>query len=180
VYGLFVALVVYRELSVRDLPKLVLDAFLTSATVMVIIGATAALAWLITIEQIPAQLTQLVSQVASSKWEFLLLVNIALLVIGIFLEPLPALILTAPLFIPSAQAFGVDPIHLGIIMTCNLAIALYTPPVGGTLFVAAKVASVGMGAISKALIPQFIISLVVLLIITYVEWVPMGLVWLLK
>lgn len=180
VYGLFVALVVYRELSIKDLPKLVLDSFLTSATVMVIIGATAALAWLITIEQIPAQLTDLVSQVASSKWEFLLLVNIALLVIGIFLEPLPALILTAPLFIPSAQAFGVDPIHLGIIMTCNLAIALYTPPVGGTLFVAAKVASVGMGAISKALIPQFIISLVVLMIITYVEWVPMGLVWLLK
>ena len=99
---------------------------------MLVIGATASLAWLITLEQVPVQLTEIVKEISSSKWVFLLLLNVSLLVLGIFLEPVPALILTAPLFIPTAKAFGVDPVHLGLIMTCNLAIGLYTPPVGGT------------------------------------------------
>jgi C4-dicarboxylate transporter, DctM subunit len=178
VYGLVVALLVYRELSIRDLPGLALQAMITSAVVMVVIGATAALAWLITAEQVPAQFSAWIAQVSDSKWVFLALLNILLILIGIFLEPLPALILTAPLFIPTAKAFGVDPVHLGLIMTFNLAIGLYTPPVGGTLFVAARIANVGIGAISKELIPMFGIAIVVLIAITYVEAIPMGLVWL--
>ena len=93
---------------------------------------------------------------------------------------MPALILTAPLFIPTAKAFGVDPVHLGLIMTCNLAIGLYTPPVGGTLFVAANIANVGMGAISRALTPLFLVSVAVLFLITYIEWLSLGLVRLLR
>ena len=77
----------------------------------------------------------------------------SLLLLGIFIEPLPALLLTAPLFLPLAKAFNVDLVHLGVVMTANLAIALYTPPVGGTLFVAAKLAKAGIGAITRALIP---------------------------
>ncbi len=177
VYGLVIGLVVYREITLRDLPGIILDSFLISAVVVVVVGATTALAWLVTLEQIPAQLIEIVNQVASSRWAFLLLLNLSLLALGIFLEPLPALILTAPLFIPTAKAFGVDPVHLGLIMTCNLAIGLYTPPVGGTLFVAAKIANAGIGAISRALIPQFVISLVVLMLITYIEALPMALVW---
>jgi C4-dicarboxylate transporter, DctM subunit len=180
VYGFLIAMFVYRELPFSELPRVVLDSFITSAVVMVVIGATAALAWLITLEQVPAQLTALVQQVSSSKWVFLLLLNVSLLVLGIFLEPVPALILTAPLFIPTAKAFGVDPVHLGLIMTCNLAIGLYTPPVGGTLFVAANIARVGMGAISRALTPLFLVSVAVLMLVTYVEWLPMGLVWLMR
>ena len=113
-----------------------------------------------------------------SRWVFLLLLNIALILIGIFLEPLPALILTAPLFIPTAKAFGIDPVHLGLIMTFNLAIGLYTPPVGGTLFVAAKLANVGIISVSRQLPPMFVIAIAVLIIVTYVEAVPMALVWL--
>jgi C4-dicarboxylate transporter DctM subunit len=111
---------------------------------------------------------------------FLLLANIAMLLLGIFIEPLPALILTAPLFVPLAQAFGVDLVHLGLIMTCNLAIGLYTPPVGGTLFVAARLARVGIARVSHALIPMFAVTLVVLAAITYITVLPMGLVWLLR
>jgi C4-dicarboxylate transporter DctM subunit len=103
-----------------------------------------------------------------------------MLLLGIFIEPLPALILTAPLFVPLAQAYGVDLVHLGLIMTCNLAIGLYTPPVGGTLFVSARLAQVGIGKVSYALIPMFGITLVVLFLITYIEALPMGLVWLLR
>jgi C4-dicarboxylate transporter, DctM subunit len=180
VYGLLIAMGVYRDIGFRDLPKLILNAFITSAVVMVVIGATASLAWLITVEQVPAQIVELVSRIAGSKWAFLLLINVVLLVLGIFLEPVPALILTAPILVPLSRQFGVDPVHLGLLMTCNLAIGLYTPPVGGTLFVAARIAGVGIGALSRALVPIFVASLVVMVAITYIEVLPMGLVWLVR
>jgi C4-dicarboxylate transporter, DctM subunit len=180
VYGFLITMFVYKELGWRELPDLILRSFITSAIVMLVLGGTAALAWLITVEQVPAQIIEVVKDISTSKWVFLILLNITLLVLGVFLEPLPAILLTAPIFIPVANAFGVDPVHLGLIMTCNLAIGLYTPPVGGTLFVAAKIANVGMGAISRQLLPLFAVSIVVLMLITYVESIPMGLVWLLR
>jgi C4-dicarboxylate transporter DctM subunit len=137
---------------------------------MLVIGATGALAWLITVEQVAVQLAEWMQVVATQPWMFLLMVNVALLALGIFIEPLPALLLTAPLFLPLAQAFHIDLVHLGVVMTANLAIALYTPPVGGTLFVAAKLADAGIGAITKQLIPLLAAAIVVLLIITYVPW----------
>jgi C4-dicarboxylate transporter DctM subunit len=180
VYGLVISMFFYGDIGWRELPALVLRAFVTSAVVMVVIGATAALAWVITVEQVPLMVTEWVREVTDSRVMFLLLANLAMLLLGIFIEPLPALILTAPLFVPLAQAYGVDLVHLGLIMTCNLAIGLYTPPVGGTLFVSAKLAQVGIGKVSVALIPMFVVTLVVLLLITYVEALPMGLVWLLR
>jgi C4-dicarboxylate transporter DctM subunit len=178
--ALVVAMLVYRSLPASQLPALFRDSMVTSAVVMLVIGATNALAWLITLEQVPAQMLELVRGIATDRWSFLLLLNIILLVLGIFLEPLPAMVLAAPLFLPAAKAFGVDPVHLGLIFTCNLAIGLYSPPVGGTLFVAAKIAGVGMAAISRALIPLFLASLVVMALVTYIEVLPMGLVWLFR
>jgi C4-dicarboxylate transporter, DctM subunit len=180
VYGLSVAMLWYRSIGWRDLPGLLYSSFLTSAVVMVVVGATAALAWVITVEQAPAMVMEWTKSVADNRWTFLLIVNLFLLVLGIFLEPLPALVLTAPLFVPLAASFGVDPVHLGLVMTCNLAIGLYTPPVGGTLFVAAKIGGVGVAAISRALVPLFLVSLVVLALVTYVEALPMLPVWLLR
>jgi C4-dicarboxylate transporter DctM subunit len=180
IYGLVLALVVYREITIRDVPALLLQAFITSAVVMLVIGATGALSWLITIEQVPANLAKAIAAISDNKYIFLLLLNVALILVGIFIEPLPALILTAPLFIPVAKAFAVDPVHLGLIMVFNLVIGLYTPPVGGTLFVSAKIANVGMGAISRELIPMFAIAIVVLMIVTYIEAIPMALVWLMR
>ena len=115
---------------------------------MLVVGATGALAWLMTVEQVAAQIAAWMHAVSTSPWMFLLLVNLSLLLLGIFIEPLPALLLTAPLFLPLAKAFNVDLVHLGVVMTANLAIALYTPPVGGTLFVAAKLAHAGIAEIS--------------------------------
>lgn len=180
VYGLLVAMLWYRSIGWRDLPSLLYSAFLTSAVVMVVVGATAALAWVITVEQVPFVMMEWIQTVADNRWVFFLLINLFLLVLGIFLEPLPALVLTAPLFVPLAPLYGVDPVHLGLVMTCNLAIGLYTPPVGGTLFVAAKIGQVGMGAISRALMPLFLVSLLVLALITYVQALPMFPVWLLR
>ena len=168
VYGVVVSLVLYRDITVRDLPRLLVNAFQTSATVMLVIGATGALAWLITAEQVAVQMAAWIRLVASEPWMFLLLVNVILLLLGIFIEPLPALLLTAPLLLPLAKTFNVDLVHLGVVMTANLAIALYTPPVGGTLFVAAKLAKAGIGEITRALWPLLVAAIAALFVITYV------------
>lgn len=176
VYGLVISLFYYRDITWRAVPSLLLKAFMTSSTVMLVIGATGALAWLITAEQVAAQLAAWVQVVADQPWLFLLLLNICLLVLGIFIEPLPALLLTAPLFLPMAAAFKIDLVHLGVLMTANLAIALYTPPVGGTLFVAAKLARAGIGEVTRNLWVLMAATLVVVLLVTYFPqlslWLP--------
>ena len=169
-YGLTVSIFIYRDITWKDLPQLILKAFQTSAVVMLVIGATGALAWLLTVEQVAMQLAEWVRLVADEQWMFLMLVNVTLLLLGIFIEPLPALLLTAPLFLPLAQTFQVDLVHLGVVMTFNLAIALYTPPVGGTLFVAAKLANASIGGMTRHIIPLMAANIVVLMIVTYVPW----------
>jgi C4-dicarboxylate transporter DctM subunit len=169
VYGLVVSMVVYRDLKWRDLPQMLLRSLRTSAVVMLIIGATGALAWLITAEQVAVQLAAWMTAVASRQWEFLLLVNICLLLLGMFIEPLPAMLLTAPLLLPIAQQYHVNLIHFGVLITFNLAIALVHPPVGAALFISAKLARVSIGAVTKALMPLLAAMILVLLLVTYVE-----------
>ena len=169
VYGLVVSLALYRDITWRDLPRMLLRALRTSAVVMLIIGATGALAWLVTAEQVAVQLAAWVSSVAHEPWQFLLLVNIALLLLGMFIEPLPAMLLTAPLLLPIAQAFHINLVHFGVIVTFNLAIALVHPPVGAALFISAKLADVSIGAATRALLPLLAAMILILLLITYIE-----------
>ena len=175
-YGLVVSLFYYKDLSWRRIPQLLLNAFVTSATVMLVIGATGAMAWLITVEQVAQQMAEWIQLVATEPWMFLLMFNVALLLLGIFIEPLPAMLLSAPLFLPLAKHFGLDMVHVGVMMTANLAIALYTPPVGGTLFVAAKLAKVGIGEISRHLWPLMTATFAVVMLVTYLPqlslWLP--------
>ena len=180
VYALLIGLFLYRDLRWSQLPKILADSFVTSATVLLVVSAATVLSWIITFESVPQDLMALISRFASGKIGFLLLVNLFLLVLGILLEPPPALLIAVPLLLPLATQYGVDPVHLGLIMTCNLAIGLFTPPVGGTLFVSAKIAKVSMGGISRELIPHFAMCLVVLALVTYVPILPMGLVWLFR
>jgi C4-dicarboxylate transporter DctM subunit len=175
-YGLVVSLFYYKDLSWRRIPQLLLNAFITSATVMLVIGATGAMAWLITVEQVAQQMAEWIQLVATEPWMFLLMFNVALLLLGIFIEPLPAMLLSAPLFLPLAKHFGLDMVHVGVMMTANLAIALYTPPVGGTLFVAAKLAKVGIGEITRHLWPLMAATFTVVMLVTYLPqlslWLP--------
>ena len=150
-----------------------LNAFMTSATVMLVIGATGAMAWLITVEQVAVQMAEWIQLVATEQWMFLLLFNVCLLLLGIFIEPLPAMLLSAPLFLPLAKHFNMDMVHIGVVMTANLAIALYTPPVGGTLFVAAKLARAGIGEITRHLWPLMAATFSVVLLITYIPWLSL-------
>ena len=176
VYGLVVSLFYYKDLSWQRIPQLLLNAFITSATVMLVIGATGAMAWLITVEQVAQQMADWIGLVATEPWMFLLMFNVALLLLGIFIEPLPAMLLSAPLFLPLAKHYGLDMVHVGVMMTANLAIALYTPPVGGTLFVAAKLAKVGIGEVTRYLWPLMAATFTVVMLVTYMPqlslWLP--------
>ncbi len=175
-YGLGVSLFWYHDMSWRRVPQLLLNAFITSATVMLVIGATGAMAWLITVEQVAQQMADWIGLFAKEPWMFLLLFNICLLLLGIFIEPLPAMLLAAPLFLPLAKHFQLDMVHVGVLMTANLAIALYTPPVGGTLFVAAKLAKAGIGEITRALWPLMAATVTIVMVVTYIPelslWLP--------
>jgi len=168
VLGILISIYIYKDIGWKDLPVMMISAFKVSATVMLVIGATGCLSWLITVNQVAQELTAWISVVATEPWMFLIMVNIALFILGIFIEPLPAMLLSAPLFIPLALFFGIDMVHFGVIFTGNLAIALYTPPVGGTLFVAAKLAHAGIGEISKRIMPLMGMMILVILVVTYV------------
>lgn len=175
-YGLVISMFLYKDLTWPQIPNLLLKSFVTSATVMLVIGATGALAWLLTIEQVAQQLADWVGTVAHEPWIFLALLNVSLLLLGLFIEPLPALLMAGPLFIPMAMVFRIDPVQLGVIMTANLAIALYTPPVGGTLFVAAKLARAGIAEITRHLWLLMGATFAVTLLLTYypplTQWLP--------
>ncbi|MCR9061274.1 MAG: TRAP transporter large permease subunit, partial [Rhodobacteraceae bacterium] len=156
------------------------DSFVTSAVVMVVIGATTVLGWLITLEQMPQILVGFVQEFSSGPWMFLLLVNIVLLILGLVLDPVPAILLTAPLFLPTAKAFGVDPVHLGVIMTCNVAVGLFTPPVGATLYVASRISGVGVLTIARNMAHLYLAAIAALLAVTYIPFVSMGMVHLFR
>lgn len=176
VYGFFITVILYRDFSIKDMPKLIIDSFVTSAIVMVVIGATSVLGWLITLEQLPQILAEFINSISTSPFMFLLLVNFVLLLLGLVLDPVPAILLTAPLFIPTAQSFGVDPVHLGIIMTCNVAVGLFTPPVGATLYVASRISGVGVLSIARSMAPLYLAALVSLMLVTYIPAISMTLV----
>lgn len=180
VYGLFVTTVVYRDFKLRELPSLICDSFVTSSVVMVVIGATSVLGWLITREQMPQLLVAFVQAYSNGPWMFLLIVNIVLLILGLVLDPVPAILLTAPLFLPVAQTFGIDPVHLGVIMTCNIAIGLFTPPVGATLYVVSRISGVGVLSIARSMGPLYIAAIFALALVTYVPIISMGTVYLFR
>jgi len=180
VYGLVVTTLVYRDFRLRELPSLLVDSFVTSAVVMVVIGATTVLGWLITLEQMPQILVSFVESLSSGPWVFLMLVNVVLLVLGLVLDPVPAILLTAPLFLPTALSFGVDPVHLGVIMTCNVAVGLFTPPVGATLYVASRISGVGVLTIASRMGLIYGAAILALLLVTYVPAVSMTMVELFR
>jgi C4-dicarboxylate transporter, DctM subunit len=179
VYGLIISIFFYKDLTFGDLPDLLLSAFQTSAVVLLVIGATGCLSWLMTVEQVATQLAEWVKSVAHQQWVFLLLTNVALLLLGTFIEPLPAMLLSAPLLLPLARSFNIDMVHFGVVMTANLSIALYTPPVGGTLFVAANLAKAGIGEITRHLIPLMAATVSMLLVITYFPGLTKVILWVL-
>ena len=169
VYGLFVGLFVYRTLKLKDLKKIIVDSASTTAVVMLITAAASLFAYVLTRARLDVAISGALESFASGNVVvFLIIVNICLLIAGCFLDSTSALYIFTPLFLPVAEALGMNLVHFGTIMIVNLAIGLVTPPVGGYRYVACGIADVDLKQISKAVIPLILASLLVLLLVTYV------------
>lgn len=175
VYAGFVALFVYKDMTIRECPKVLLESGKLSIMLMFIIANAMLFAHVLTTEQIPQTITGWVVDMGLQPWQFLLVVNIVLLVAGAFMEPSAIILILAPILFPIAVQLGIDPIHLGIIMVVNMEIGLITPPVGLNLFVTSAVTGMPLTAVVKAAWPWLMLLLSFLMIITYVPAVSLAL-----
>lgn len=175
-YALLVGKFVYRTLEWKALPNILERSALLSASVLIIIGLSASFAWVLTIEGIPQQMAEWLIGMNLSPWMFLIIVNIFLLLFGIFIEPLPGVMVLAPILAPVALKLGVDPVHFAMIVIFNLTLGMITPPVGGLLFVTCNVSKVPMSALVRELVPFLWAHGAVLMILTFVPalstWLP--------
>lgn len=179
VYSAFIALFVHRDLQFKDVPKVMLDSAKMTAVLMFIIACAMIFAHVLTEDRIPQSLAETVLSHDPSPVTFLLLVNIILWFAGDFMEPSAILLIMAPLFHPIAVNLGIDPIHLGIVMTTNMEVGMITPPVGLNLYVAAGLTGMSLTEVTKAALPWMFVLILALLVITYVPWLSLYLVSLL-
>lgn len=175
VYAGFVALFVYKDLTIRECPKVLLESGKLTIMLMFIIANAMLFAHVLTTEQIPQQITAWVVELGLQPWQFLLVVNIVLLVAGAFMEPSAIILILAPILFPIAMQLGIDPIHLGIIMVVNMEIGLITPPVGLNLFVTSAVTGMPLTSVIRAAMPWLMLLLSFLMVITYIPAVSMAL-----
>ncbi|NIY74762.1 TRAP transporter large permease [Thalassospira sp. HF15] len=167
-YALVVGLFVFRELKPGDLPGIFGGAMRDSSSILIIMATVAAANWFMTFAGIPQTISKFVLGYVDSPVTFLILINLMLLAVGLVLEGIAAMLVLVPILHPIAISLGIDPTHFGIIVIFNLMIGLITPPMGLCLFVADAVAGVGMARMIRAIMPFFIVELMVLLIITFV------------
>ena len=169
VYGLVIGIFVYKTLKIKQLKKILIDTASTTATVMFITAAATLFAYVLTRARIDVAISSMLTDIAGgNQIIFLLIVNVVLLIAGCFLDSTSALYIFTPLFVPVAQALGMNLIHFGTIMIVNLAIGLVTPPVGVNLYVACGIADTSLKKISVSVIPLLVAALIVLLLVTYV------------
>jgi tripartite ATP-independent transporter DctM subunit len=176
VYAFFVTMFVYRDVKWSELPKLIARVVRTVGMVMIMIGFSIAFGYMMAIMRVPAMATQFFVDVSSDKFMFLLWVNVLLLALGTFMDLAPMLLICTPIFLPVIKAFGIDPVHFGIIMILNLGIGLLTPPVGPTMVVGCAIGRVSMEAVSRSILIFYVPMLVVLALVTYIPeltlWLP--------
>ena len=170
VYSLIVGAFLYRRLNFRNLPGVFLKAGLESGMTMMLIDMSEPFAWIVAVDQIPQLLIDWISSLTTSPYLILLFVNILLLLIGIPMETAPALVIVTPVLAPLAVHLGIDPVHMGIVICLNLVLGLITPPVGAILFAVCGVTGMSLDRLGRAVWVPFCVSLVVLLIVTYVPW----------
>jgi tripartite ATP-independent transporter DctM subunit len=176
VYAFFVTMFVYRDVKWSELPKLIARVVRTVGMVMIMIGFSIAFGYMMAIMRVPAMATQFFVDISNDRFMFLLWVNILLLALGTFMDLAPMLLICTPIFLPVIKAFGIDPVHFGIIMILNLGIGLLTPPVGPTMVVGCAIGRVSMEAVSRSILIFYVPMVIVLLLVTYIPaltlWLP--------
>lgn len=176
VYCAIVSLLIYREISLKELYAALADTAVVNGMTSFLLGTCTAFAGYLSLEQIPQKLLAVLTEVTDSKLLFLLIINIVLLIVGMFLDAVPAITIMAPILLPVVTSFDIDPIHFGIIMCVNLAIGLVTPPYGCNLFVAAAVADISIEKMLKYTLKLMIALIIVLMLITYIPQMSMCLI----
>ena len=168
VYGLVVALFIYRELRISDLPRILVESGSVTGAVMIVIGTAAIFAWLLTSQQVPLKIAEALTSISTEAWFFLLLVNIVFLGIGAVFEVTAALIMTVPILAPLLLRYNIDPVHFGVVLTANLGIGMVTPPVGICLYVACGISKAPIESVLRPLLPLLAVMVATLALITFV------------
>jgi C4-dicarboxylate transporter DctM subunit len=165
----FIGVFVYREMKIKELPKILWQSGRLTAAVMVLVACAAVFSWTLSMEQVPNQVAQFILSLTENKFIFLLYINLLLLFVGTFMDITASILILTPILLPIAQQLGVDPTHFGLIMVMNLVIGVVTPPVGIVLFVACTITGLSFEQVVKAVMPFLIVSLVILGIVTFWE-----------
>ncbi|MCK6207724.1 TRAP transporter large permease [Bacillus infantis] len=168
VYSMIVGFFIYRELTFKELFAVTKRSIVTSAMIMLVISASKVFSWYLTYEQIPSTVAGTLIEYASNPFVFLILVNIILLIVGMFMDSSAAVLILVPLFLPVVLEMGIDPIHFGVIMIINLAIGMLTPPFGLNLFVASGVSKMSLAGVTRGTMPFIFVLIAALMVITYV------------
>ena len=175
-YALFLGKVVYRELTWKKCIESARETVRATATIMFIVSSAAIFAWVLTVEQVPEQMSSLMLGISKNPWVLLMIVNGILLIVGMFMESISAIMVMTPLIVPPLYAAGVDPTHLGVVVVFNLMIGLLTPPVGMSLYMVSIISGVPFTRMAKVIWPFLIPLLVALLVVTLVPavstWLP--------
>lgn len=167
VYSLFLSFV-YKEMKLSDLPKIFLSSAQMAAIVIFMIGVSSIMSWGMSFAHIPQKIAEMLLGITDSKIVILIIMNILLLIIGTFMDPTPAVLIFTPIFLPIVQSFGMTPVHFGIMLVFNLCIGTITPPVGPILFTGCKVGRVTIEEVFKWLLPFYLITIIILLVVTFV------------
>ena len=176
VYAFFLAVILYKGMNLREIYEALKQAVADGAGILNIICGAAAFSWLVTMMGMTNALSHALTSMTENKYIMLLILNIAFLLIGMFMEALAVMTITVPFLIPLMASFGIDPVHLGVVLVLNLMIGLCTPPVGTSLFICAKTAGIRIEEMYRAILPFLVPLIVVLIMITYipglVTWLP--------
>ncbi len=176
VYTFILSVFIYRKVMPRDLFRIFLESSATTAIVMLLVGTSIAMSWVMAYANIPQSLTESLMGFSNNPVVILLLINFILLTVGTFMDVTPAVLIFTPILLPVVMALGMDPVHFGIVLVLNLSIGLCTPPVGSVLFVGCGVAGISIEKVIRPLLPFFIAMIMTLLVVTYFEeislWLP--------
>ncbi len=167
-YTFILSVIIYREVKWRELSKILLDTSSTTAIVMLLIGTSMGMSWIMSYENIPQNVSAALIALTNSKIIILLIINVILLFVGTFMDMTPAVLIFTPIFLPIMTELGMNPVHFGIMMVLNLSIGLCTPPVGSVLFVGAGIAGTSLTKVIRPLIPLFLAMLVALMLVTFI------------
>ena len=173
VYSLVLSFI-YRSITIKDLPKILLDSVKTTATVEFLVCVSGIMSWVMSFTKIPQLIATSLLALTNNPITILLIMNVVLLIVGTFMDPVPAVLIFTPIFLPICQTFGMHAVHFGLMIVMNLCVGTITPPVGAILFAGCKIANVKIDGVIKQLLPYFAIVCVSLLLVTFIPFLSLA------